>query len=450
MSGFEAIGAGLAGASRGTKRFGDVLDAQRVLQGNPATGQQVRQRLDMTGFNLRNHVPYADTGMLDGFTFGMDPSGDDPVGPPLQASEDVNPRVIIHARRYQALAAIGQFKGADMAPPTSFQPAFVMRDLPTGFNPRMRLGGDGQESSKGGVGGVYGNGPSSVGWLVDSRPAMAATLLQLNFALAALQAEWAEEDLVGYMQLTPQILMWGLSAEHRTSPFPFIKEHLLKLRGILTYRGWSIDGVPRIVEGEDSDAMPDAYSDDTALSLQMTNQRARTMTSGYVATVVARGGQSVIDLWEGRGITEGARLGFIVKKFPVGNYTRSSDKPNELRYNLTHRGGGGSVRTVAFNSSRAPPDFRFCPYQLIPVAIPSGGLCSLEWKTYTDEWEREMRIDGLFMEFGRVFAAPMRMQFRQPYKSSEHMRPFMDGRNLVEKDRVDCILNPDDGVRSTG
>jgi len=295
--------------------------------------------------------------------------------------------------------------------------------------------------------------------LVDNTPLLSATTLQLNFALAASQAGWAEKDFVAYCNVRPIDYIFGLGLGKTEEEFPLIKtmEHhnfvkkVLDLPDIRNLRGWSLDGVSQLVEGEEGGA---PNRTDGLRMQSFSRMTPGGVTKEYNPTTAARGHVEVINLWDDNGgLMEGARLGFIFKKCAPEQYLRNSD--GALVYNMTHKPHDGGrdahsmTRTIPFRSTEDDyADTLLCPIQAVPVCISDGGPCPRDWLAHYDELGR-YHNDGIFVELGRVHANPIKMRFRAAV-DGDKQRPLMDGRTTMSIYRVNTILNVDDGLRCLG
>ncbi len=415
----QALAAQLAASQRGVKRYAPPVSAHDIMNSRPETGRSVRQKLDGNKYNFAGYVK---NNPLPELT-------------PMHDIERVNPRIILFGRQYYALDSIAHYKSADLGPPSTNQVALVMRTRPNGKNPVLM--GLGQKRDMTAV--------------IQSAPAIAATILQWNFMMAEIQAKWRKQDREAYQQITPRMLWFGFPEEYKSEPEytkMLIVQKLLGLADMDTYLGWSTDGLVRHVSGFNGNA-PD--KNDGFMLAADGNMYSGGITKGYMATVVAAGDTEMLDYCEGRGVVEGARIGLILRKYPHANYLRHASDAAELRFNMSHklhdsvRDTAAMLRYVDTETSlikgKSDP---ILPLLLSVVSIPDGGPCPSQWTDYTDEDGFE-HTDGLFLSLGSVWAAPMRMSYKLPYEDGNELKPFMDGRASIESDPIHMLVDPDDG-----
>ncbi len=442
----RGITSDIESAGRGAKRFGSVLSPKDLIHNrNFNDGNEARQRTRASG--AMSFAKYAKDGIrsaMKSMAFDWYQNGPNPFGPGLQESEDVNPRVILFGRVYTAVSSALHLSAADMGPPGEKELAIVYRQPVRSNNIVMSLDVGSQ---------IEGVGPMiEPGFIMQGTPCLAATVLQWNYMMADMQYQWAYDDYEAYIRVPPTWLWHGVPKDINKGLY-WVDRMLKNLKGLSELRGWSLDGAVGITAGDDGGA-------------PMVNSGFRSLNNGaligaggstkrYHVTVAAKGEFPMYDYWCGRGMTEGARLYFVCRKYESSQYERLEDNAKSLVFHLVSkpidedRDAAHMVRTikgrVVINKTTGE-EVDFCPHLLAPAADPSGSPLDRAHGCYSDE-NKERNTDGVFLHVGKVFSAPIRMTYKQP-RLLEEVVPFMDGRKVLSNDPFQCIVDTDDGLRS--
>lgn len=436
MQGF-LLGAASAGAS--TKRYAsDFGDLMASPNARARAGNNIRQSFNMPGGSpLR--------------PFETPPNwhteGTNSFAPPLQATEDVNPRITVQGRRTMAFGK--KYVGmTDLKAPSERELCFVWRlrssgdksdllNIRTGPNFMNSLYGAPQMQTE-----LPGNPVVQV----QSMPSLAADPCVLNYVIADLQRNWCEKDQDAYLHLPDELLVYG-GRQSLEGIYPrFLIDKFNKLPGFAEYEGFDLDGIPRNVVADDGTAPQ--YGNDVTLGM-----RDRRVNKVYSVAMTARGAEMCLDYWDAHGLEAGTLLYMVLKKSPIERYThraRSSlDDRDHLRYLLYNlatkandefRDGAGMRRELQMPTLKINGEEKFMtPFQWHFVS--SKTTLDREHAKYEDELG--ITRYGFVLYVGTVLHPPPSGMKKSPTPLGQS-RPYMNNRHAMQCEPFEIILNPQD------
>jgi len=170
---------------------------------------------------------------------------------------------------------------------------------------------------------------------------------------------------------------------------------------------------------------------------------------------VGSGPHELLDLFEGRGVQEGAMCYLVITKraerTPAGKHT--------LTHNVSHKGAvnaAGLSDAVAELEVAALADVtgaagasdlaqalvhNFTPFELHAVIRPDGGALDMAFQEWTDELGHTHH-DAHIMRLGRILFTPKRFR-RMPALAAPTdagFAPLRNGLTLMVRERIEAVL----------
>lgn len=387
--------------------------------------------------------------------------GSNKFAPPLQSTEDVNPRITVQGRRIMPLSS-ARLGNADLGPPVERQLAHVWRTRPSEPNVKMQFNGNSNTSTPNFFNSILG-APQlklqhpSYGMSVQAVPSLAAESTAMNFVLADLQREYAGVDNgAHYLKLTEEMLYYGSHDCENYYYDGLVKQMREKLQAFSLYEGFEWDGIPRNTIAEDGTAP--RYDD----GIVRGNARSQRAAKTYVVAMTARGDELCLDYWKGQSLEAGTLLYAILMKSPIDNYLHpetapdGEDRNSWLLYHLATKAHDEYRDGASMQRMLQMPTIEFTDKDDIVQKVP---MRPFQWhfvssKTTLDrrehaQYKDEMGITrfGLVVFLATVLHPPPSGTITKPSRKSKAVVPYMDNRHAMRSEPLTVILNPDSGFR---
>jgi hypothetical protein len=239
--------------------------------------------------------------------------------------------------------------------------------------------------------------------LMQASPVIGFQIQSWNYAAVQRQYNMYKTNRAAYDALTARLIWYGadygdtmLNTDlHQPNPdLGKIVGDAPDPEGVYSWCGFSLDGIALIEETADgrSSYAADGY-DRTSSTLGRDRPLGPATPAAKVYTVTASGQQNMIDICEGRGLCEGARIHLVLKRFPLDNV-----ELEQQQFVLAHKSGPlglpvqGATETLPCPTVPATATHRtnlgvdvnlvekgFRPFMLAAVSTPDGRLLDPEY-----------------------------------------------------------------------
>ena len=153
------------------------------------------------------------------------------------------------------------------------------------------------------------------------------------------------------------------------------------------------------------------------------------------------GQQNLLDYTEGRGVCEGARIVFFLRKCALAEHGGT-----QQTFALAHKaaplalGIDGAISIFKADRAEMAADdvYPFRPTMLCAVSMPDGQPLDRAYLEYVCE-KGQRHYDGHPMDVARILFAPNQMRYRPP-PAPEDVRPITDGTVLMQREKLTALL----------
>jgi hypothetical protein len=488
----------LAAATRGVKRYGTTFGDQPARLFDAASYGNARATFFSESRGRLDAQPPGMARSLFSMEYGfgnVPPNAFAPVFSENEAS--VNPKIEPKGRQYHSLAHFVQGMAGTPAP-GRFHLAALFRVSVDARRRNIGLHLQANDTPKSGA------DISRSLVTADATPSLAASPAVLNAVMAAMQMDLLSKNLAAaagaaaamaasaYARLTPLDLWFGPPAAAEAEALYGDADRAPKsLKDVIPmFAGFAWDGVvvqEEAVEGS-STSMNEGRRMLPGGMLSASGRGGAPATK--LATVTHAGQAPMLDYFDGAGVTEGATLFAILRKFPAGTTgaggggAGAASSRAKLVYSLAQKLDDVIYGTSGeYTSQERPFELDIgARDNMIPISVDNDGYCvaaaggeavaipggagggddrdmqvpfqPYEWgfyanptgdrwvppdvRRYTDEWGR-VRDDALVVYLGRIVHAPIDAVYRPP-ATGETFRPLRSVMAALGKPVMQVIL----------
>jgi hypothetical protein len=169
-------------------------------------------------------------------------------------------------------------------------------------------------------------------------------------------------------------------------------------------------------------------------------------------TITFSGQVDMVNMFESKGIQEGAALWLVIKKWDVGTHFNIVTSHKGRILDLPVDGVHHSFHFASVEEMAGWKAFKGLPKDELPkhpyrpvlgglVATPDGSELADDFADYEDEWGYTQR--GLKFRIGRIVFAPIHLKWQPPIMSPEKLKPYVDGYKCLLGDKMTILLDAD-------